>query len=140
MPLVEQTGYSSGATMFATGFKSGTCWSWFPIICLDVFNSIYLLFVFNYIYWCPKPFAFQVMFFSFNGMPLVQQELLILPGHFSSPRFFMTIRLTQSIECFVDYFVFLLLLITVLSVLITLLEFPQYPSTIRSTTTATSRA
>ena len=32
-----------------------------------VFNSIVLFMLFIYIYWCPKPFIFQEMFFSFNG-------------------------------------------------------------------------
>jgi len=48
-----------------------------------------LLNTFVYVYWCPTRFPYRMMFLLFNSnttVSLVEQELLTLPKHLSSPR------------------------------------------------------
>jgi hypothetical protein len=58
---------------------------------LSGFHILLMLFVFIYVVWCPTRFSCtcQMMFVSFNSNTTgshVEQELLTLPEHLSSPR------------------------------------------------------
>jgi len=45
-----------------------------------------MLFVFNYVYWCPKLFPYHMMLVSFNSLTQrVERQLLTLPENVSWP-------------------------------------------------------
>ena len=60
----------------------------FTTICFVDSSFIFMLVVFIFVYWCPTRFPYQIMFVSLTvtrRVPLVEQELLTLPEHPSSP-------------------------------------------------------
>ena len=66
-------------------------------------HPLFMLFVSIKVHWSPARLSYQMTFGSFNGNKMgvtVEQELLTIPDHQSSPSGFSGARLTFSLSFF----------------------------------------